>query len=157
MPVIDIRRIGCGFNPRTHEGCDFIIFASALDAQVSIHAPMKGATRFTGCQAAEDRRFNPRTHEGCDAVSLQQIQLTSRFNPRTHEGCDAATCGKPAMGTRSFNPRTHEGCDFYGFACKSNGRCFNPRTHEGCDLCPHPLSIDSGVSIHAPMKGATSC
>ena len=134
MPVIDIRRIGCGFNPRTHEGCDFIIFASALDAQVSIHAPMKGATRFTGCQAAEDRRFNPRTHEGCDFAAGCAIRFS--------------------LG---FNPRTHEGCDFYGFACKSNGRCFNPRTHEGCDLCPHPLSIDSGVSIHAPMKGATSC
>ena len=156
MPVIDIRRIGCGFNPRTHEGCDFIIFASALDAQVSIHAPMKGATRFTGCQAAEDRRFNPRTHEGCDFAAGCAIRFSLGFNPRTHEGCDAVSLQQIQLTSR-FNPRTHEGCDFYGFACKSNGRCFNPRTHEGCDLCPHPLSIDSGVSIHAPMKGATSC
>ena len=140
MPVIDIRRIGCGFNPRTHEGCDFIIFASALDAQVSIHAPMKGATRFTGCQAAEDRRFNPRTHEGCDFAAGCAIRFSLGFNPRTHEGCDAVSLQQIQLTSR-FNPRTHEGCDRHERTGTILSACFNPRTHEGCDAGVLPCHI----------------
>ena len=55
------------FNPRTREGCD-------LDAgrlvpfyiDISIHAPVKGATlTFCFCASAI-LYFNPRTREGCD-------------------------------------------------------------------------------------------
>ena len=34
-------------------------------------------------------------------------------------------------------------------------KSFNPRTHEGCDEKEGDLQRSYGVSIHAPMKGAT--
>ena len=34
----------CGFNPRTHEGCDRCKHKSGMIATVSIHAPTRGAT-----------------------------------------------------------------------------------------------------------------
>ena len=34
--------------------------------EISIHAPMKGATRITLAVKNEAKHFNPRTHEGCD-------------------------------------------------------------------------------------------
>ena len=57
----------CDFNPRTHEGCD------AEDTRIrdvvtdiSIHAPMKGATPLKLGYINFIYDFNPRTHEGCD-------------------------------------------------------------------------------------------
>ena len=56
-------------------------------AQVSIHAPTRGATpRHRG--AAGARSFNPRTHEGCDGEECGPDESRGGFNPRTHEGCD---------------------------------------------------------------------
>ena len=55
-----------GFNPRTHEGCDKIVFFRKLA---------------TLC-------FNPRTHEGCDKRQHDSKKHVFCFNPRTHEGCD---------------------------------------------------------------------
>ena len=56
-----------------------------------------------------------------------------RFNPRTHTGCDRAT---PA-----------------GYALRGS---FNPRTHTGCDIGDNMIArVNSGVSIHAPTRGAT--
>ena len=34
--------------------------------------------------------------------------------------------------------------------------CFNPRTHTGCDVRVERVSVEVGVSIHAPTRGATS-
>ena len=34
--------------------------------------------------------------------------------------------------------------------------CFNPRTHTGCDVRVERVSVEVGVSIHAPTRGATA-
>ena len=34
--------------------------------------------------------------------------------------------------------------------------CFNPRTRKGCDSIPHLTIAVGSVSIHAPVKDATS-
>ena len=56
-----------------------------------------------------------------------------------------------------FNPRTREGCDFcrrLWLWCLSY---FNPRTREGCDfIALGETFADDVISIHAPVKGATS-
>ena len=55
------------FNPRTREGCDpehEMSYAEAFG--ISIHAPVKGATRTPAGTDYGDRHFNPRTREGCD-------------------------------------------------------------------------------------------
>ena len=76
------------------------------------------------------------------------------FNPRTREGCDTLpvdlTCNH-----FDFNPRTREGCD--NDSSSMNHICFyfNPRTREGCDQYLSDGYVTSGISIHAPAKGAT--
>ena len=36
------------FNPRSREGSDVVRLSSAPDVEISIHAPVKGATKFEG-------------------------------------------------------------------------------------------------------------
>ena len=55
-----------GFNPRTHEGCDRIVYHLGTLSSVSIHAPTRGATVVEVPQFGSIQSFNPRTHEGCD-------------------------------------------------------------------------------------------
>ena len=57
------------FNPRTREGCD-IRFGRGIGvgADISIHAPVKGATRFNCGYCSTVDNFNPRTREGCDLI-----------------------------------------------------------------------------------------
>ena len=97
------------FNPRTRVGCDPHHRCKALRLQVSIHAPVWGATQ------------------------QQWTRKPSQcFNPRTRVGCDSRMVGsKPAANC--FNPRTRVGCDFNRFLPSSNFRRFNPRTRVGCD------------------------
>ena len=57
------------------------------------------------------------------------------FNPRTREGCDLRLRKRWEMIRDDFNPRTREGCD------QTSDRF---------------LKIESIISIHAPVKGATS-
>ena len=62
------------FNPRTHEGCDGCHRPGGCrNLQVSIHAPMKGATRAAESRVAACFSFNPRTHEGCDVANQHDI------------------------------------------------------------------------------------
>ena len=76
------------FNPRTHEGCDGVCYCFGCRCLVSIHAPMKGATRPKAEVIIPHMRFNPRTHEGCDPEKFHVTAPFCCFNPRTHEGCD---------------------------------------------------------------------
>ena len=126
------------------------------DVDISIHAPMKGATYDRKHLASLFQNFNPRTHEGCDVTfSISPKSAKEHFNPRTHEGCDEARSASSAIFWH-FNPRTHEGCDDETGAGKYRLGHFNPRTHEGCDyegFFSGKLSVK--ISIHAPMKGAT--
>ena len=56
-----------------------------------------------------------------------------------------------------FNPRTHEGCDQLFWLSNKWNNHFNPRTHEGCDgKSGRGKSVITLISIHAPMKDATS-
>ena len=101
------------FNPRTREGCDAASAHHRLDdLQISIHAPVKGATNLKGYGFPPKYDFNPRTREGCD------LRLRKRWE----------------MIRDDFNPRTREGCD------QTSDRF---------------LKIESIISIHAPVKGAT--
>ena len=101
--------------------------------------------------------FNPRTREGCDC-SLHKIpqQKWSYFNPRTREGCDYLYLPVTAW-LPDFNPRTREGCDSQKICTKFIlFQYFNPRTREGCDdIGKYLLANQKGISIHAPVKGAT--
>ncbi len=102
-------------------------------AEISIHAPVKGATAIGAVTGKMNANFNPRTREGCDRRPVHGGQPARDFNPRTREGCDTGSTS---------------GCSIETY--------FNPRTREGCDLVD-PLRPGAGlcISIHAPVKGAT--
>ena len=56
---------------------------------------------------------------------------------------------------KDFNPRTREGCDYSVCFFCSDRTDFNPRTREGCDSARTVHRSSCGISIHAPVKGAT--
>ena len=55
---------------------------------VSIHAPVKGATKIILSRQAMSGCFNPRAREGRDFSSLLTTGIFSSFNPRAREGRD---------------------------------------------------------------------
>ena len=55
---------------------------------ISIHAPVKGATKPLAVSTAIVCDFNPRTREGCDYTGRTEQLRCQHFNPRTREGCD---------------------------------------------------------------------
>ena len=81
-------RIGRGFNPRTHTGCDEAEINNCTLIFVSIHAPTRGATPSGTCVNVVLISFNPRTHTGCDLPRSCNTPAYGCFNPRTHTGCD---------------------------------------------------------------------
>ena len=56
--------------------------------EISIHAPVKGATRRKTPNRPKKKHFNPRTREGCDHKPSPVNSRCLYFNPRTREGCD---------------------------------------------------------------------
>ena len=98
------------FNPRTHTGCDATmsniycnknkfqsthphgvrrkyVVSQTDTADISIHAPTRGATHSVAFSSASFH-FNPRTHTGCDELQEGLTSSLLNFNPRTHTGCD---------------------------------------------------------------------
>ena len=61
------------FNPRSREGSDEeYLLHSYPHTTISIHAPAKGATRWS-CLAWWYRNFNPRSREGSDDIDLMLL------------------------------------------------------------------------------------
>ena len=97
------------FNPRSREGSDqescntsegCIEFQSTLPrgerqipltlrvlpADVSIHAPARGATPYTQDQHCDTNRFNPRSREGSDEICCAANIASSRFQSTLPRG-----------------------------------------------------------------------
>ena len=142
------------FNPRTHVGCDFIVFFINQTCQ----------------------NFNPRTHVGCDIKGGQKP-------PYKNISIHAPTWGATFIAWNSFwenlfqstHPRgvrrgllppfvviypfqsTHprgvrlrQIFTLFLICCH-----FNPRTHVGCDAINKVNDETICISIHAPTWGAT--
>ena len=124
---------------------------------ISIHAPVKGATAQGSYSSPCLLHFNPRTREGCDldfllievhfglisihapvkgATTISAKMITHLFVISIHAPVKGATRRGRLRWTRfsDFNPRTREGCDHSGIA-------------DPCGACC--------ISLHAPVKGAT--
>ena len=56
--------------------------------QISIHAPVKGATADFMQVVGTLIDFNPRSREGSDLAGTDSTFLNSNFNPRSREGSD---------------------------------------------------------------------
>ena len=83
----------CGtyFNPRSREGSDSAGFGEIPREDISIHAPVKGATLHKPRLQGNPEYFNPRSREGSDRKSRRIISLSRHFNPRSREGSDIAS------------------------------------------------------------------
>ena len=101
---------------------------------ISIHAPVKGATKSTHPFRNPGRYFNPRTREGCDQETRVSITILHNFNPRTREGCDPEDLRSVAA---VFPISIHAPV--------------KGATRSTASFHPCPVAI----SIHAPVKGAT--
>ena len=99
--------------------------------------------------------FYPRTPAGCDPNCFGSREQYSYFYPRTPAGCDyrhryqwatediflsTHPCGVRLELPRAVTPEM----DFY------------PRTPAGCDASALSANYNIGISIHAPLRGATS-
>ena len=121
------------FNPRSHERSDYeATQARALTANISIHAPTRGATSNHASTNMSDD-FNPRSHERSDLPPNKNRLTHAYFNPRSHERSDLV------IGVAI----TH-----YAFQSTL------PREERPASLKSERQSIS--ISIHAPTRGATS-
>ena len=125
---------------------------------ISIHAPVKGATGQRRCRCHQDTAISIHAPvKGATRLSSQYDVRHHDFNPRTREGCDHGRHGDERHHQQHFNPRTREGCDHISMAGRNGRTHFNPRTREGCDRPRRGILFASFfISIHAPVKGATS-
>ena len=101
--------------------------------RISIHAPARGATGYAEKRRKFNLHFNPRAREGRDTLWTPHIWGVFNFNPRAREGRDTVHLHNKGHDM-DFNPRAREGRDTYGYLA-------------GCI---------SGISIHAPARGATN-
>ena len=102
----------------------------------------------------ELRRFNPRAREGRDRVGVHGgagggVSIHAPVKGAT--GCG----GGDESGGSGFNPRAREGRDLGDGLYLRSLASFNPRAREGRDQQWIAIGQAMGVSIHAPVKGAT--
>ena len=56
------------FNPRSREGSDLFRTYHTNQHVISIHAPAKGATKWSNVTPSSNFHFNPRSREGSDSI-----------------------------------------------------------------------------------------
>ena len=79
------------FNPRTREGCDLVdTHRPYLIVDISIHAPVKGATSGVGMMIKPEYfiSIHAPVKGATDGVVDVRRGVNRNFNPRTREGCD---------------------------------------------------------------------
>ena len=78
----------CGYLCHSAKGATHDIICGIQSLDISIHAPVKGATpaRHSVCRRISN--FNPRSREGSDSAVLDQLGGDRHFNPRSREGSD---------------------------------------------------------------------
>ena len=120
------------FNPRSREGSDGDQAVFTPVSVISIHAPVKGATRHAGRRCCRTGYFNPRSREGSDGY---MTGITQNVGISIHAPAKGATArtGKDFFRYGYFNPRSREGSDVCRFSSLSRQNDFNPRSREGSD------------------------
>ncbi len=147
-----------------------------MSADISIHAPAKGATRLT---KQSQQRLTISIHapaKGATGPVWGTPDIKRHFNPRSREGSDASQASQsakehisihaPAKGatyitkdmcavTKGFQSTLPRRERLANNKINSNAGDFNPRSREGSDEKYYYSLPLPGISIHAPAKGAT--
>ena len=76
------------FNPRSPKGSDSTGQVFNITTDISIHAPLKGATSSSGKAGRNAGNFNPRSPKGSDAGEQLNNGCLRDFNPRSPKGSD---------------------------------------------------------------------
>ena len=99
---------------------------------ISIHAPVKGATRGAPLTRRTRWHFNPRSREGSDKNALYppKIMVISIHAP-VKGATGTSTC---TLRLQNFNPRSREGSDYASITPSAIVQHFNPRSREGSDI-----------------------
>ena len=122
-----------GFNPRSHEGSDYLAIALDFSPAVSIHAPTRGATtgvpgqtQLSGFQSTLPRGERLKQMYFCQSGVMFQSTL-----PRG-ERLDLALHNS-VINLVSIHAPTR-GATKAGFSFRIRSAGFNPRSHEGSDI-----------------------
>ena len=122
------------FNPRSHKGSDMNQSGEMTDRSISIHAPTRGAT-IAGRELWQELEIS--IHAPTRGATFWGARIRSR--------CSIFQSTLP-QGER------------HGKTIRTVGAIyFNPRSHKGSDPDSQWLGLQSGISIHAPTRGATAC
>ena len=148
----------------------------ALD--ISTHAPARGATtlsvlplvsfslfqptlphgeRHSGCQTRAPADFIS-THAPARGATASAVEVVLISLISTHAPARGATLRmqSPPATTRNFNPRSRTGSDILPEAVKVLAMAFQPTLPHGeRPRCARALCGLSGISTHAPARGAT--
>ena len=123
--------------------------------KISIHAPMWGATWRRLFMTASAKRFQS-THP-CGVRPYMVLDDGTLVAISIHTPMWGATGSKTThQWAIYFNPRTHVGCDLLEQLDQSADKLFQS-THP-CGVRHSPIAVldfSFGISIHAPMWGAT--
>ena len=122
--------VGC-FNPRPRAGGDTYLVKPWYGEDVSIHAPVRGATSLKPSNRQE-KGFNPRPRAGGDGLIVIKYVKLSMFQ-------STPPCGGRLVGGVGL-------ARIIGF---------NPRPRAGGDMDIGCIGDRNDVSIHAPVRGAT--
>ena len=141
------------FNPRSRDGSDTFPENAVLMIDISIHAPAKGATFPDGLafltltfQSTLPRRERHQ-HDHLEQRRRRfQSTLPRRERPAGFRLLTSFIIFQSTLPRRERRSRTKNRHFF---------RYFNPRSREGSDYACKKAEKISGISIHAPAKGAT--
>ena len=132
VAVFKVNVVKLNFNPRTHVGCDYVDRVGSATLEISIHAPMWGAT---GPKAPKRR---PRIFQSTHPCGVRQT-YRGIYQPGSWISIHAPMWG--ATLWRQHRPAAHQisiHAPMWGATKVSNSwkavvNNFNPRTHVGCD------------------------
>ncbi len=123
---------------------------------VSIHAPLRGATRVRRIIPMQRISFNPRAPAGRDPRKLSRRCSITCFNPRAPAGRDGDNHCQEDL-CQSFNPRAPAGRDQVRIVVWPTREKFQSTRPCGArPVISRGRVRQSRVSIHAPLRGATA-
>ena len=121
---------------------------------ISIHAPARGATQSLRIRSSRSRNFNPRSREGSDLCVGVPLTILFGFQSTLPRG-ERQLLSQIGRCTWVFQSTLPRGERRFTFAEQTHKSDFNPRSREGSDQASSRANIVTGISIHAPARGAT--
>ena len=141
------------FNPRSHEGSDTNMSLDKATANISIHAPTRGATYVAAVRSIPGKISIHAPTRGATRKPDNNSN-NSKFQSTLPRGERRRATEKSEVNKvfQSTLPRGERHKRPLFFVCEAN---FNPRSHEGSDQTLSSVRCSPQISIHAPTRGAT--